>query len=142
MLEVRFRADDAVRALEKLTGPQYREGKYRGFKAMAEITRDRAKMTTMFKDKTGTLRKRWRIQKKRRRNRDGTEESIAHLRNTAPHAHLIIYGRRARGTGTKSKPRPFIQQAARDSRPEQLRAAGREMWKFIKSVSAANRARA
>lgn len=143
MLEVRVRGvDEAIRALEKFEGPAYAEGKYKGFRAMAEITRDRAKLTDMFKDKTGKLRRSFRILKKKRRNRDGTEEFEAHLRNTAPHAHLIIYGRRARGTGKKSEPRPFIQKAAAETRNEQLRAAGKAMWDFIGEVARENRSRA
>ena len=138
MIGVEFDSRSAIKQLEKLTGPAYDKGKYAGFRGMAEVVRDRAKMTTMFKDKTGILRSRWRIAQKRRRNRDGTMEITAELRNTAPHAHLIIFGRRQRGVGKKSTPRPFIQQAARNSLPEQTEAAGRAMTAFLKKVASQN----
>ena len=142
MMEVKVETRGAFKQIEKLTGPAYTEGKFRGFKAMAEVVRDRAAQTKMFEDKTGTLRKRWRIRKKKFRNRDGTMEFQAHLRNVAPHAHLIIYGRRQRGTGPKSKPRPFIKAAARETGPAQLKAAGKAMLGFLKEVERENPGRA
>ena len=138
MLEIKIDTRSAIKQLEKLTGPEYTKGKYEGFKAMAGIVRDRAKQTTMFDDKTGILRSRWRINKKTRRNRDGTTESMAVLKNTAPHAHLIIYGRKQRGTGKKSKPRPFIQRAAQESGIEQMHAAGRAMTDFLSKLALSN----
>ena len=142
MLEVKVNTKAAITQLEKLTNERYTEGKRRGFEAMAKIVREKARATDMFKDKTGTLRARWRIARKRRRNRDGTTEIEMLLRNTAPHAHLIIYGRKARNNGPKSKPRPFIQKAAAETGREQLAAAGRAMLDFLKEIEGENPRRA
>ena len=138
MLDVKVDTRSAITQLEKLTSDRYVEGKRRGFEAMAKIVREKARASDMFKDKTGTLRARWKIARKKRKNRDGTEEIEMLLRNTAPHAHLIIYGRKARNNGPKSKPRPFIQKAAAETQKEQLAAAARAMLGFLKEVEREN----
>ena len=87
--------------------------------AIAEQISADAKATTLFKDKTGTLRKKIRVRKSKY---DGGGYIVV---ASAPHAHLVEYGhalvRNVKTIG-RIAPRPFLR-SAKDKNIEAARRA-------------------
>lgn len=85
----------------------------------ADFVRDDAKTTAQFVDKTGNLRK--SIRRRKSKFEGGGYIVVATGKNVdgaqGYHAHLIEYGHyivtpSGRRTGRKTRPRPFMRQAA------------------------------
>ena len=122
-MKIDFKSDaiKAMVALDRAGGDALTTALRMGYAAAARVVRDRAKLTTAFKDRTGTARKSWRVSQNRK------PFNHAKVVNTAYYAMFLE--RAPANTG-------FLTKAAESTGPEQLDAVRKAVRRHLAKLRA------
>ena len=120
-MKIDFKADAirAMVALDRVGGDALTTALRMGYASAARVIRDKAKLTTAFKDRTGTARRSWRISQNRK--------PFNHAKVANKAFYAMFLERAPLNSG-------FLTRAAETTGPEQLNAVHKAVLRHLKRL--------